>query len=242
MLDYFVPKGKRVWSSTPIAESYCNTEVMIGYQSAEGELIQDILTTAVVDNQASVEIHRFTFPRRLMEHLRLAQTASAGDIWSIGELQVFDGDREIPRAPAWRISAAPFPWDAGLVFDRNPVTRWKAWEPAHPGMHVDIDFGALTEIDRIELHSSRDQANVQIQTQACGAAGCGAFPAKAESIEAQPLGDLRRLAAGTVKGRGIDYLLIDDPYRIAADVRSDPARWGMELVVARGPYRVYRIQ
>jgi len=240
-LDYFVPKGKRVWSSSPIAESYCNTDVMIGYQSAEGELIQDILTTAVVENQAPAEIHRFTFPRRLMQRLRLVRTASGADIWSIGELHVFNGDSEIPRAPAWRISAAPFPWDAWLAFDRNPVTRWKAWEPAHPGMHVDIDFGALTAIDRIELHGSRDQANVRIQTQACDAANCGTFPAKAESIDAPPLGDLRRLAASTVKGRGIEYLLIDDPWPVAADVRSDPARWGMELIVGRGPYRVYRI-
>ena len=153
-LDYFVPKGKRVWSSTPIAESYCNTDVMVGYQSAEGELIQDILTTAVVNNQAPAEIHRFTFPRRHMQHLRLARTGSGADIWSVAEVHLFDGDSEIPRAPAWRVSAAPFPWDAGLAFDRNPVTRWKAWEPSHPGMHLDIDFGTPTEIDRVELHSS----------------------------------------------------------------------------------------
>jgi hypothetical protein len=237
-----VPKGKRVWSSTPIAEAYCNTDIMISFQSAEGELIQDILTTAVFDNQAPTQIDRFTFPTRLVEHLRVAQAATNVDIWSIGEVHLFNGDTEIPRTASWRLNATPFPWDIGLAFDGNPVTRWKSWESIHPGMHIDLDFGKLTEMDRIELDTSRDQGNIQIHPEACDAVNCGVFPATLNQVDAPPTGDLRKPATRTVKARGVDYLLIDDPYRIAADIRSDPARWGMEFIVARGPYRLYRIQ
>ncbi len=240
-LDYFVPKGKRVWSSAPVAEAYCSTDIMIGFQSAEGELIQDILTTGVFDNQAPTQIDRFTFPKRLVEHLRIAQTATNVDLWSIGEVHLYNGDTEIPRTASWRLNATPFPWDIELAFDGNPVTRWKSWESIHPGMHVDVDFGKIIEMDRIELHSSHDEANIQIHPEVCDAVNCGAFPATLNRVNVQPIGDLRRLAAKTVKARGVDYLLIDDPYRIAADIKGDPARWGLEFIVDRGPFRLYRI-
>jgi hypothetical protein len=233
-LDYFVPKGKRVWSSTPVGESYCSTNVMIGYQSAEGELIEDILTTAVFDNQAPTLNLRFTFPKRRMRHLRISQTASSpDDIWSIGEVRIFNGPDQIPRTPAWKINASPFPWDIGLAFDGNPVTRWKSWESIHPGMHVDVDFGAPIDLDRVELHSSHDQGKIEVQLD---------VPAMLGKLEDPPPGDLRKLAAQTIKARGIDYLFIDNPYRIAADIRQDPARWGMEFIADRASNRLYRIR
>lgn len=241
-LDYFVPKGKRVWSSTPIAESYCSTDIMIGFQSAEGELIQDILTNAAFDNQAPTQIDRFTFPKHLAARIRIAQTETNVDMWSIGEVHLFDGDTEIGRTASWRLSARPFPWDIGFAFDGNPVTRWKSWEPIRNGMHIELDFGKLIETDRIELHTSRDQANIRIHPEACDAVSCSEFPATLTTVDAPPLGDLRKLASQTVKARGVDYLLIDDSCRIAADVRRDPARWGMEFILERGPYRLYRIR
>jgi hypothetical protein len=233
-LEYFVPKGKRVWSSAPVGEAYCSTNVMINYQSAEGELIEDILTTATFDNQTPTQNLRFTFPKRRLQHLRIAQTAtSPDDIWSIGETRIFNGESRISRTPSWRIDATPFPWDIGLAFDDNPATRWKSWESIHPGMHVDVDFGAPTEIDRVELHSSHDQGKIEIGLD---------VPARLDKLEDPPAGDLRKLATQTVKARGIDYLFIDNPYRIASDVRQDPERWGMEFIADRGGNRLYRIR
>jgi hypothetical protein len=232
-LDYFVPKGKRVWSSTPVGEAWCSTNVMINYQSAEGELIEDILSTAVSDQASTLNL-RFTFPKRRLQHLRISQTAtSPDDIWSIGEVLIFDGPEQIPRGPSWKLNADPYPWDIGLAFDSNPVTRWRSWESVHPRMHVDVDFGVPTEIDRVELHSSHDQGKIEVQLD---------VPAKLDKLEDLPAGDLRRVATETVKARGIDYLFIDNPYRIAADIRQDPARWGMEFIADRGGNRLYRIQ
>lgn len=238
-LEYFVPKGKRVWSTTPVGEAYCNTDVMIGYQSAEGDLIDDILSTAVFDNQAPTLNFRFTFPKRRLQHIRVSQTAtSPDDLWSIGEVRIFNGDNRISRTPAWHIDATPFPWDIGLAFDGNPVTRWRSWESIHPGMHVDVDFGAPTEIDRVELHSSHDQGKIEVHLDL----PARDVPAGLDKLEDPPTGDLRRLAAETVKARGIDYLFIDNPNRMAADIRKDPARWGMEFIADRAGNRLYRIR
>jgi hypothetical protein len=154
-------------------------------------------------------------------------------MWSIGEIRVFNGENRISRTPAWRLDAKPFPWDIGLAFDDNPVTRWRSWESIHPGMHVDVDFGLSTAIDRVELHSSHDQGKIEIQLD---------VPAKLDKLEDPPAGDLRRLATETVKARGIDYLFIDNLYRIAEDIGKDPARWGVEFIAERGGNKLYRIQ
>ena len=234
MLDYYVPRGKRVWSTTPVGEAYCNTDVMISYQSAEGELIEDILTTATRDDMAPTWNLRFSFPKRRLRHLRLVQTAnSPGDIWSIAELGIFNGQDRIPRTPSWHLDAKPFPWDIGLAFDGNPVTRWRSWESIHPGMRVDVDFGVPVEIDRVELHGSHDQGKTEVHLD---------FPASLDKLEDPPVGDLRRLATRTVKARGIDYLLIDDQNWTASDMSKDFARWGLDCIAERAGDKLYIIR
>jgi hypothetical protein len=242
MLDYYVPAGKRVWSTTPVAEAYAKTDVMISYQSAEGELLEDFLTTATRDNLAPAWNLRFTFPKHRMRHLRLVQTArNAGDIWSIGEVKIFDGSNQILSTPEWRIGASPFPWDVALAFDGNPVTRWRSWESIHPGMHVDVDFGSLVEIDRVELHGSHDQSNIEVHPEVCDGR-CTIIAATLDKLEDPPYGDLRKLATRKVKERGIDYLLIDDSNWTAADMNGDPNRWGLEFIAGRAGNRLYKIQ
>jgi hypothetical protein len=250
MLDYFVPKGKRVWSTTPVGEAYCNIDVMVNYQSAEGDLIEDMLTMATRDDLAPTWNLRFTFPKRRIRHLRLAQTAAADHVeneWSIGEVRIFNGQDRISPTPSghrasWQISAKPFPWDIGLAFDNNPITRWRSWEMFQPGMHVDVDFGVPTEIDRVELHSSHDQAGIEVHPEVCDGGACTAVHARLDKLEDPPAGDLRRLATQNVKARGIDYLLVDDANWTAADMSKDPERWGMDFIAERARNRLYRIQ
>jgi hypothetical protein len=246
-LDYYVPKGKRVWSSTPVGEAYSVTDVMINYQSAEGERIEDILLTADTDDFVPTWNLRYTFPKRRVRHLRMVQTgmpqtAAGRDLWSIGEMRIFNGQDPVTRTPSWRFNAMPFPWDIDLAFDGNPVTRWRSWESIHPGMHVDVDFGAPVEIDRVELHSSHDQWKIEVHPESCDAGGCEVIPAKLDKLEDPPLGDLRRLATQTVKARGIDYLFINDAYPTAANMSKDPAGWGLEFIAQRADLGLYRIQ
>ena len=146
------------------------------------------------------------------------------------------------REAAWRLDAAPFPWDIGLAFDNNPATRWKSWQRMYSGMHVDVDFGAPLEIDRVELHSSHDQWNVDIHPESCDGAICTLIPAKWEKLEDPPAGDFRRIATRTVKAHGIDYFLIDDGNWTATDMKNDPARWGMEFIDERAGSRLYRLE
>jgi hypothetical protein len=241
MIDYYVPAGKRVWSTTPVAEAYAKTDIMISFQSAEGELLEDMATTATRNDLAPGWNLRFTFPKQRVRLLRLVQTARGNDIWSIGEMKIFNGPNQISPAAVWRFDARPFPWDIGLAFDGNPVTRWRSWESIYPGMHADVDFGSPLEIDRVELHCSHDQPAIVVHPEVCGDR-CIALPATLEKLEDPPYGDLRPLAIRQFKQHGVDYLLVDDGNWTAADMRADPARWGMEFVAERARNRLYKIQ
>jgi hypothetical protein len=237
MLDQFVPEGKRVWSTDPIAEAYAKTRVLVNYYSAEGELIQDILYAATRSDLPPTWNLRYTFAPRAIRHLRVVQTAGpAPDVWSIAEMRFFRGDREIAPRPGWKLEASVFPWDIGLALDRNPATRWRSWEPIHPGMSIGVDFAAPLELDRVELHSSHDQPGVRIRLE-----GDGIRPRFEELDEPEPPG-LRRLATATVKARGIDYLMIGPNTWLTKEMQNDPARWGLRRIADRGGYWLLEIQ
>jgi hypothetical protein len=244
MLDYFVPRGKRVWSTTPVGEAWGSTDVMVSYQSAEGDLIEDTITTATRDDYTPTWNWRFRFPKMRIERLRLEQGAKSTELenlWSIGEIHIFDGDRRVARDAGWRLDASPFPWDIGLAFDDNPVTRWRSWEKIYPGMRIDINFGKPIEIDRVEMLCSHDEPNIDVRIEVCDS-GCKPIEAMLEKSDTAPSGDLRRLAAQIVKAHGIDYILVDDANWTAADMSKDPARWGMEFIANRAGNRLYRLQ
>jgi hypothetical protein len=244
MVEAYVPKGKRIWSTTPIAESYTSADIIVNYESAEGELIEDMIKAPLNPAVSATENLRFSFPKQRMSHLRLLQQAAGQGLsnpWSITELRVFNGPDEITRQPEWHLDAKPYPWDIGFAFDGNPATRWRSWETFQPGMHVDVDFGKPLEIDRVELHCSRDQAGVRVQPQVCGEGRCATVHADLEILNDVPAGGLRGDAIRAVKSRGIDFLIIDDGYTTAADMAKDPAAWGLDAIAVRASNRLYRI-
>jgi hypothetical protein len=235
MLDEFVPRGKRVWSTAAVAESYSATEVLVYYYSAEGELIQDILSTAMKSNFQPLRNLRYTFAPRTLSRLHLIQNAqSPNEMWSIGQMNFFLGSEEIRQAAKWHIDSSTFPWDLGLAFDRNPVTRWRSWEPIHPGMWIDVDFRAPVQMDRVELHSSLDEQDTDVKLEGVNAS--------VTKLDDPPSEDLRRLATATIKKRGIDYLLIDHGHWLTPDIESDPERWGLKKIADRGDAWLYQIQ
>lgn len=238
MIDEFVPPGKRVWSTTALAEAYSTSDILVNYYSAEGERIQDILYTPTMPIYQPTWNLRYTFTPQAMTHVRFIQNAGgAPDIWSIGEMRFFLGTQEIRPEKTWKLEASSFPWDIGLAFDGNPLTRWRSWEPIHPGMYVDVDFGRPVNLDRIELHCSHDQWKIDVALQG--------IDAKREKLEDEPFADadaLRRLATATVKARGIDYLLISGDSWLAKEMQGTPERWGLRKVSARGTDVLLQIQ
>ena len=231
MVDQFVPPGQRVWSTMPIAEAWATSDVLVNYFSAEGELLEDILLLPLRPETQPLVRWRLDFPGRAVGRVRLEQRASLPEgMWSIGELRFYEGDKEIKSA---RMTASTYPWDIALAADGNGATRWRTWERARPGMWVEAAFPAGVAVDRVEADGSRDQ------TVDLGIAGVRAKVLKTKLPQREYE---RRAAIQTMAGLGIRYLLMGDDYFAAADIRTDPARWGLELVADRGSARLYRIR
>jgi hypothetical protein len=185
---------------------------------------------------------RFDFPRQPWRALRVTQTAGGKDIWSIHELRILDGSREVARDPRWRLTADPFPWTIQDAFDNSPLTLWRTGEAIHPGMFVQVNFGVTQEADGVLIETSPDQSLIRLKLAGQDAAGqWHTQPAgPAISDAAPPLG-LRRAAARELERRGVGYILVFDDEWGADDFRANQDLWGIrQLGVADGG-RLYRL-
>ena len=77
--------------------------------AAANSAIHAVLFTGFVPEYAPTWQLRFSFPRRPLRAIRVVQTNSGSDSWSIHELQILDGGRPLPRDSAWSLTARPYP-------------------------------------------------------------------------------------------------------------------------------------
>jgi hypothetical protein len=244
MLGAVVPPGETIFAVGANGRSYLPRDLRIGYESASNEVAQDILWTPILRSSQPTRIVKFEFSRRALRKLRVIQTASLPDNeWSMAELRVYNDVAELPRDPGWRLTARPNPWEIQLAFDNSPVTRWRSWQPAAPGIYVQVDLGALKEVSSVVLESSEDNGAAQVKLMGAGEDD------RWIAISDQPIQFqqasrvlLRRAASAEIKARGIRFVLINPGDAGADDFRRDPSAWGMTAAGAVGDVRLYHIE
>jgi hypothetical protein len=101
---------------------------------------------------------RASFPKKALKAIRIRQTASTGQIWSIHEIELFCGDRRIRAGRRWTLDAWPNSWETPLGLDHNLVSRWRTWEPAQPGMFFELNFDRPETLSEINI-VGRDSEN-----------------------------------------------------------------------------------
>lgn len=244
MIGRVVPPGNRIFAVGLGGRSYLPRDVIIGFQGAANEVMQDILWTPKAEGYQPVRLLKFDFAPRQIRKLRVVMKASEpSDQWSISELRIFDGPKELPRDPSWRLTAHPNPWDVQLAFDNSLVTRWKSWQPAAPGMYVQVDFGRTQQASSVVVESSWDMVNTEVALQAMELDGHWATICKQPSIAIRPIrASLRMAATAELKARGISYIFVrpEDPF--SSDLQGYPDAWGLILVGQEDGARLYRIR
>ena len=244
MIQSSVPANAKVLTFSQPGTAYTSRQILVGYEGAFNELLQDILWTPMFRDFQPTRILTFQFPPRELRRVRVVQTASVPEAqWSVAELRVFAGGRELPREPEWRLTAHPNPWDVQLAFDNSPVTRWRSWQPPEPGMYLEIDFPRGQTLDSVIVESSGDSSAAKIKLD--GLANDGKWTtiaaAPTESIRPNRM-SLRQAATAELKARGVRYLLIIDDTIGANDFRSYSKLWGMKSVAQHGVARLYFIE
>jgi hypothetical protein len=244
LLEDLTPPGSRILASNQTGEAYTSREVLVSFQSAEGEVLRDILHTPVYPDFQPRKRVRLRFPEQTLRKVRVRQTAHAApDHWSVAEMRVLRRGVELPRDSRWRLRAHPNPWDVQAAFDNSAATRWQTWDKAAPGMFLEIDFQREETADELVLEMSQDQHRVRLECD--GDSGGGAW----RTLSAQPVEHvgapaigLRGQAAAIVKERGIGYLLIHENDHWAEDMARRSEDWRIVMLGERWGFRLYRIR
>jgi hypothetical protein len=244
LIERAVPPGERVFAYTQMADAYLSREVLVRYQSAFNEVLADILWTPLFGGFQPTRQLRFQFPRRELRKVRVVQTAQAKDVlWGIAEFRVLENGHELPRAPEWRLKAHPNPWDVQLAFDNSPVTRWRSWQRAEPGMFVEVDFGHAQVVDSVIVETSDEGYQTNVELEGMDLNGAWATLSKsAQETTSRPPVSLRRAATAELKARGIRYVVIEKDDMRSDDFQAYTALWGMKFIGEAGPGRLYYIE
>jgi hypothetical protein len=244
MIEQLTPPGSRILASGQTGEAYTSRDILVGFQSGHGERLNWILFTPLLADTQPVRWLSFRFERQAVRRVRVRQTANAApDNWSVAELRIYDGVKELTRENRWRLRGQPNPWGVQDAFDNSPVTRWNSWETASPGMFLEVDFGGMEFSDRVSLEMSRDQGNVRVELDGQRSDGAwvrlGGDPVESET--APPIG-MRREAAEVLKSNGVGYLLLHEGDFSAVDLAQRADDWGVQLLGERWGFRLYKIQ
>lgn len=243
LIEQHVPPSARVFTFTPIPEAYTARNVLVSYQAASNWALRHMLLLPLIPDWQPAAVWSFPVQRQALRRLRVVQTARASpDQWSVAECRIYDGGRELPRLPGWRLRARPNPWEVRSAFDNSPVTQWISGRWLEPGMSLEVDFGRPQTLDRVTLECSPDQHKIHLRLE--GATEDGVWKTLSDAagrFEIAPPEHLRRQATVEASRRGVDYLVVWDFDYGAADFRSAAAIWGIREIGERAGARLYRI-
>ena len=242
LVERDTPPGSTVLTFKAIQEAYTSRRILVDYESAANQVDARIFQSAATGQDQPNARFRFTFAPQTLRAIRVNQTASGTDVWSIAELRIYSGGHELPREPGWRLTAQPFPWTIQDAFDNSPVTCWRSGEAIHPGMFVEVDFGAARAADQVVLEGSPDQSGIRLELQGQTADGSWQRLARAPTVsDGAPYLGFRRAAAEELHRRGIGYILCFQDEAWSEDVRRNRDLWGVQAVGSAGGATLYKL-
>jgi hypothetical protein len=243
MIEAHTPPGARIFAFEGRAESYTTRDIAVGFQSAQGQVLRDVFWAAFTGDFQPRLLQKLQFSSRQVRRFRVVQTAQAvaDEEWAITELRVFSGGRELPRAPQWRLTSRPNPWDIQLAFDNSPVTRWRTWEPFRPGQFVEVDLGSPSVVDEVRIETTANQATVKLKLESMDGGSWRTIANQAVTSGLPSPGFLGKAATAEIKARGYDYILVQLSEWGGGEVMENPGAWGLTEVANAGEAHLYRI-
>ena len=245
MIEDHVPPGARVLVRTVVATAYTSRDVLVGYEGAFNEEMEDLLNVGWDPSSQPRKQWTYSFPERRMHRLRVIQTGTTKipeGQWDVHEMRFFRAGVELPRLPEWRLQARPNPWGVQMAFDNSEATRWRSWETLHPGMSIEVDFGREQPVDQVRVELSDIDWTVRMRVETLDANRLWTpLPAREELHQKQSDGSVRRAAGYELHAHGVDYLLLKDADFGAKEIAADPASWGMTRLVYDSGASLYKV-
>jgi hypothetical protein len=243
MIERVVPNGQRVFSTGGVAEAYTTREILVGYQSASNEDLNDVLFAPIYNDFHPRRYAIFRFPAQRLRAVRVVQTAAANpEHWNVNEFFVLNGQQEVTPAPTWRLSARPNTWAAYRAFDRNLATRWHSFWTQFPGMYLEAAFGRPETVDTVRLEYIFGQYAARMKLEGQTESGqWKTLKAEPETILADDMPGLRRAAVAAFLAQRVQWIVMDDSAFAADDLKTKTAEWGITCVAQVNGARLYRL-
>jgi hypothetical protein len=239
LLELNVPRGERVFSFAGRPDSYIDRDIVVSYESALGNLVQDIFWVPG-GHPPRVKLG-FRFLPVVTRQVRVVNNATDPNYWTVAEMRVFSKAKEVVREPGWRVSAWPNDWEAPLAFDNSYATRWSTWEGMKPHARLGIEFPEAREIDEVVLECDPAQeAKLQVEIMLPSGRWVG-MTDSAEAVRAEPPQGIRRAAAREVKALGFRYVLVNEGDYVYGDLKKYLGFWGMTQIGEVNGAHFYRI-
>ncbi len=234
-----LPPGEPFLDLVAAPGAYFDAVGVTPWQSARGARAAEALEFAAFPERRTFDTMEARWPALEVQALRLRLLSDAR-AWSIQEI-------DLGMAPnlRWELEASANRWEIARVFDRNPLSRWSAREPARGGMFVEIDFGRAQRLAGARWISLRDERGA-VEVQGRGADGnWRALDRSPAATRRAPL-NLRRRATGLVRREGFRYVLArpggEGFGRVAADLMVRSGDWGVALLGEAAGAQLWKIR
>ncbi len=242
MIEAHVPPGEKVFSFEQIPDAWTTREILAASASAGNEVLSDVLRTPLDPQLLPSLAWCFHFAPQAVRRLRAVQTGNSSEqMWSISEFQILAGGVQIEPAATWHSNANPNRWDVPLAFDGRPVTRWRSWERARPGMFVEVDLGRPQTVDEVRLPTTPDARETRVDLYGMDSRGAWRRLGPGGLAARAPGCDLRLAAIRTLLSRGIRYLLVSPGVFGANEFFDHPDTWGIQREAETDGRRLYRL-
>jgi len=243
LADSFIPADGHIFTYGGIAEAYTARDVTIAYESGRANAAGEVLARGIALDMDATRSLTYKFPNRNFLKIRVVQTATTPNIWSLSEVRLLNfAGTEYPRQRWWRVTASPNPWDVAWALDNCPVTRWKAWDRSTPGQFVEIDFVKPVDVGQVRLETSTDQPFTKMRIDAQLPDGKWTTVSDQPEVAAlAPPSNVRAIAIDDLRRMGFTHLIVAKSEFLAPDVFTHEGDWGLTKLADTGNARLYKM-
>ena len=247
MVERATPPGARILSFDMLANAYLARDVVVSWQSAEGDRLSDTLRLASIYTDP-LFAWSAAWPAMDLRALRfrLPSANPPAAEWDIAEIELDSGAERVSPGRRWELRAWPNVWEAPLALDGNLATRWRTWRPMRAGMYFEIDFDSPLSLSRAVLLSHTPLYDVPLEIYGKTFTGSWQLLSAAPAAVPLPAEDLRLKATAALRRAGFQYLLVPTGQNgngpVGRHVESDPLAWDMTKVGQQRDQVLFRIR
>lgn len=214
--------------------------------SAEFDNAALFLSAATGVRPERAAVLRAAIPPRFYRAIRIRLAKDWPGAWSIHEVSFEWRGRPIRPSRSWSLSANPNPGDARFAVDRNPATRWFAWEDGRAGAWWQVEFVRPLPVDAVTIRTLDAQPLPPAALLAETSGGRIEDLTPRWQRKAVERRFWRREATAYLYRTGIRWIaapIYGDGYgRTARSMRDLPSAWGVRLMHASRGLALFRIE